>query len=85
MEITAKALALQLAPSGITVNLIAPGFVRKDQKAHVAISPEILNKLVAEVPMGRVAEPEEIASAVAFCASAKHPISPVRLFMLMAD
>ena len=55
MEITAKALALQLAPSGITVNLIAPGFVRKDQKAHVAISPEILNKLVAEVPMGRVA------------------------------
>ena len=71
MEITAKALALQLAPSGITVNLIAPGFVRKDQKAHVAISPEILNKLVAEVPMGRVAEPEEIASVVAFCASSE--------------
>ena len=69
MESTAKALALQLAPSGITVNLIAPGFVRKDQKAHVAISPETLDKLVAEVPMGRVAEPEEIASAVAFCAS----------------
>ena len=71
MEITAKALALQLAPGGITVNLIAPGFVRKDQKAHVAIRPETLNKLVAEVPMGRVAEPEEIASVVAFCASSE--------------
>ena len=71
MELTAKALALQLAPSGITVNLIAPGFVKKDKDAHVAISPETLNKLVAEVPMGRVAEPEEIASAVAFCASSE--------------
>ena len=71
MEVTAKALALQLAPSGITVNLIAPGFVKKDQGAHVAISQETLNKLVAEVPMGRVAEPEEIASAVAFCASSE--------------
>tara|TARA_B100000214_G_scaffold261174_1_gene192880 strand:+ start:2174 stop:2929 length:756 start_codon:yes stop_codon:yes gene_type:complete len=69
MEITAKALALQLAPRGITVNLIAPGFVRKDQKAHVAISPKTLKKLLAEVPMGRVGEPEEIASAVAFFAS----------------
>jgi len=69
MEVTAKALALQHAPSGITVNLIAPGFVKKDQDAHAAISPETLSKLVAEVPMGRVAEPEEIAAVVAFCAS----------------
>ena len=69
MEVTAKALALQLAPSSITVNLIAPGFVKKDQGAHVAISPETLIELVAEVPMGRVAEPEEIAAVVAFCAS----------------
>ena len=69
MEVTAKALALQLAPSSITVNLIAPGFVKKDQDAHVAISPETLRKLLAEVPMGRAAEPEEIAAVVAFCAS----------------
>ena len=68
MEVTAKALALQLAPSGITVNLIAPGFVKKDQDAHAAISPETLSKLVAEVPMGRVAEPEEIAAVAVYLA-----------------
>jgi len=71
MEVTAKALALQLGPSGITVNLIAPGFVKKDQGAHAAISPETLKKLVDQVPIGRVAEPEEIASVVAFCASSE--------------
>ena len=69
MEVTAKALALQLGPSGITVNLIAPGFVKKDQDAHAAISPETLKKLVDQIPIGRVAEPEEIAAVVAFCAS----------------
>jgi len=62
-----KALALESAARGITVNAIAPGYT--DTAMVAAVPHEVLEKIVAKVPVGRLARPEEIASAVAFLVS----------------
>ena len=64
-----KALAKEVGPSGITVNAIAPGVVRTDMNA--AFSDEDMKALADETPVGRIAEPDEIARAVTFLASAE--------------
>ena len=69
LEITAKALALKLAPDAITVNIVAPGFIRKDPRAHLAIDPSALQEVCSQIPMGRIGEAHEVASVVKFCAS----------------
>ncbi len=69
LEALVRALAMELAASGVTVNAVVPGFIRKDPGAHVAIDPERLRKQVASVPLGRVGLPDEVAAAVAFLAS----------------
>lgn len=69
LEALVRALAIELAPSGVMVNGVVPGFIRKDPGAHVAIDPERLRRQVASVPLGRVGLPEEVAAAVAFLAS----------------
>lgn len=69
LEALVRALAIELAPSGVTVNAIVPGFIRKDPGAHVALDPERLRQQVASVPLGRVGLPDEVAAAVAFLAS----------------
>lgn len=69
LEALVRALAIELAPSGVTVNAVAPGFIRKDPGAHVAIDPERLRHQVASVPLGRVGLPDEVASAIAYLAS----------------
>ncbi len=62
-----KALALESAKHGITVNAIAPGVIETDMIMQV---PErIREKLVAKVPVGRMGQPEEIGRAVVFLAS----------------
>ena len=70
MEAGAKALALELAPDGIPVNIVAPGFVQKDAGTHRAMSAEALCATEAQIPMGRIAKTDEIAAVIAFCASA---------------
>jgi acetoacetyl-CoA reductase len=62
-----KALALESAGKGITVNAIAPGYVATDMVA--AVPQEILQKIVALIPVGRLGRPEEIARTVAFLVS----------------
>lgn len=62
-----KALALESAAKGITVNAIAPGYVATDMVA--AVSPEVLRGIQAQIPVGRLGQPEEIARAVTFLAS----------------
>jgi NAD(P)-dependent dehydrogenase (short-subunit alcohol dehydrogenase family) len=69
LEALVRALAIELAPSGVTVNAVVPGFIRKDPGAHVAIDPERLRRQVASVPLGRIGLPDEVASAIAFLAS----------------
>ena len=61
-----KALAKELAPSGVTVNAIAPGVVRTEMIAH--LEPAEIESLEEEIPAGRIAEPDEIASMVYFLA-----------------
>ena len=62
-----KALALEGAARGITVNAIAPGYT--DTAMVAAVRPDILTRIVASVPVGRLAKPDEIARAVAFLVS----------------
>ena len=67
LEALVKALAIELAPA-ITVNAVAPGFVRKDAGAHVALSLQGMQDRAQWVPLGRIAEPADIAAAIAFLA-----------------
>lgn len=62
-----KALALETAAKGITVNAVAPGYVDTDMVA--AVPAEILQRIVAQVPVGRLGQPAEIARAVRFLVS----------------
>jgi len=62
-----KALALEGAARGITVNAIAPGYT--DTAMVAAVPSDILKSIVATVPVGRLGRPDEIARAVAFLAS----------------
>ena len=69
VEALVRALAIELAPSGTTVNAVVPGFIRKDAGAHVAIDPAVLAAQVAKIPMGRIGLPQDVAEAVAFLVS----------------
>lgn len=62
-----KALALESAAKGITVNAIAPSYIETDMVA--AVSREVLDAIVAQIPVGRLGQPEEVARAVVFLAS----------------
>ncbi|WP_310496003.1 acetoacetyl-CoA reductase [Sandarakinorhabdus sp.] len=59
-----KALAQEGARFGITVNAIAPGYIDTDMVA--AVPPEVLEKIVAKIPAGRLGQASEIARGVAF-------------------
>ncbi len=61
-----RSLALELAPSGIRVNCVAPGCIDTDMVR--ALGPETRQMLVEETPLGRLGTPEDIANAVAFFA-----------------
>jgi acetoacetyl-CoA reductase len=59
-----KALSQEGASKGITVNAIAPGYIDTDMVA--AVPPEVLAKIVAKIPVGRLGKAEEIARGVLF-------------------
>lgn len=61
------ALAQEVATKGVTVNTVSPGYVGTDMVR--AIRPDVLEKIVSGIPVRRLAEPEEIASIVAWIAS----------------
>ncbi|XP_025828203.1 tropinone reductase homolog At5g06060-like isoform X5 [Panicum hallii] len=60
-----RSLAAEWARDGIRVNCVAPGGVRTDISSDT-IDPELVKKEMARLPMGRIGEPEEVASMVAF-------------------
>lgn len=62
-----KSLAKELATRGVTVNVVAPGFVETDMTE--AINPKVKESLLSGVPVRRTAMPEEIAAPVLFLAS----------------
>ncbi|HEX8754302.1 MAG TPA: SDR family NAD(P)-dependent oxidoreductase [Solirubrobacterales bacterium] len=62
-----RTLALELAPTGVTVNAVLPGMVETEKVA--AMPAEIRERALARVPAGRFATPEEVAAVVAFLCS----------------
>lgn len=62
-----KALAKELAPSGITVNCVSPGAI--DTEMNSSLSADTLAAIAEETPLGRLGKPEEVAAAVVFLAS----------------
>jgi acetoacetyl-CoA reductase len=61
------ALARESASRGITVNMVAPGYIDTDMIRKV--KPEILRSIISEIPVGRLGKPEDVARAVRFLAS----------------
>lgn len=62
-----KSAAKELAPRGITVNAIAPGYISTDMTAQ--LKAEVKEKIAAEIPLGTLGEPMQVAYASAFLAS----------------
>ena len=62
-----RALALENARKGITVNAIAPGYVATELLANV--SEEVMKSIVGQIPVGRLGEPEDVARCVTFLAA----------------
>src|SRR5213596_2002257 len=74
----AKALADEVAPDGITVNVVCPGFVATERiteltetraKREQRASQDVMREMVASIPLGRMGRTDELAAAVAFLAS----------------
>jgi NAD(P)-dependent dehydrogenase (short-subunit alcohol dehydrogenase family) len=66
VESLVKSAALEAAPSGTTVNAVAPGYVRKDKHLGAAVEPEYWKTVARITPLGRIAVPDEIAGVIAF-------------------
>ena len=62
-----KSLAQELAGRGITVNVIAPGFVATDMTA--VLTAEVKETMLKQIPLGRFGEPDDIARVVSFLCS----------------
>jgi 3-oxoacyl-[acyl-carrier protein] reductase len=74
----AKSLADEVAADGITVNVLCPGFIATERIAEITearaqreqrASQDVMREMVADIPLGRMGNPEDVGSAVAFLAS----------------
>lgn len=68
LEGMVRSLAREIASRGITVNAVAPGFIDTDMTKEV-LTGEIKDKLLAQIPTGRIGTPQDVAGAVAFLAT----------------
>jgi NAD(P)-dependent dehydrogenase (short-subunit alcohol dehydrogenase family) len=69
VELLTKVLALEWGPHGVTVNAVAPTFVRTPGTAERLDQPEFLDDVLTRIPIGRVGTTTEVAAAVIFLAS----------------
>ncbi|HEY3170806.1 MAG TPA: glucose 1-dehydrogenase [Thermoanaerobaculia bacterium] len=65
----AKSLATELGPRGIRVNCVAPGWVETDMTAGALADPEARAEIERSIPLGRVAQPDDVAGAILFLVS----------------
>jgi 2-deoxy-D-gluconate 3-dehydrogenase len=64
-----RAMANELAPHGITVNAIAPGYMETDNTEALRNDPDRSRQILERIPAGRWGEPEDLATAALFLAS----------------
>jgi 3-oxoacyl-[acyl-carrier protein] reductase len=69
LEVLVKSLAIELAPSGATANIVVPGYTRKDPGLFGALDARAWEAVAKANPLGRLAEPDEVAAAVVFLLS----------------
>jgi 3-oxoacyl-[acyl-carrier protein] reductase len=69
LEVLVRCLAIELAPSGATANVVVPGYTRKDAGLLGALDTQTWQSVAKANPMARLAEPDEVAAAVAFLLS----------------
>lgn len=65
----ARVMAGELAPLGIRVNVVVPGFIDTRMNDHVLSDPELLDEANRMIPLGRVGEPSEVAGLIAWLTS----------------
>ena len=65
-----RVMAAEWGPLGIRVNCIAPGLTKTDFSAVLWGNETVLEHVTAQIPLGRIAEPDEMAGTVVFLASA---------------
>ena len=64
-----RTISVELAPHGITVNNIAPGAIETPINENLEENPDQLEKLLSEIPLGRMGRPEEVAEMALYLAS----------------
>ena len=69
LEGYARSLAIQLAPQGVTVNVVVPGLIRKPSDIGFSLSEEEWKTFTRFIPLARLGEPEEVAAVIAFLVS----------------
>ena len=69
LEVLVKSLAIELAPSGATANVVMPGYTRKDAGLFGALDAKAWEAVAKANPQGRLAEADEVAAVVAFLLS----------------
>ncbi len=69
VSLLTRRFALELGPQGITVNAVAPGFVRTDMTERARRDPNVERGLAERAMMRRIGEPEDIANAIGFLAA----------------
>ena len=66
-----RSLAAQLAPKGVTVNCVVPGYIQKEAGTHSSLDAAGWERALGRVPMGRVGQTAEVAAVIAFLLSAE--------------
>ncbi len=63
-------MAGELAPLGVRVNIVIPGWINTRMNAHVVADPALMVEAEQQIPLGRIGQPEEVAGIVAWLTSA---------------
>ena len=69
LEAMTRGLAVELAPSGVTVNCVVPGLIQKEKGTEPGVNDQRAARLIEKIPLGRKGTPDEVAALIAFLCS----------------